>query len=130
MCLYGAATWLHGVDKNPSLTNAMLAYPLADIGALAVFLSFLGARIEWRLVIYLGQISYGLYVYHLLVLDVVKAGLLRFTGECPFWLRGSIGLPLTVGIAAISYAWLEAPFLRLKGRRSRTIAPSSAAQPS
>jgi peptidoglycan/LPS O-acetylase OafA/YrhL len=119
MCLYGAATWLHGIDHNLSLPDGMLAYPLADIGALAIFLSFLGARITWRPVVYLGQISYGLYVYHLLPLDVAKVGLLHFTGECSFWLRGAIALPITVAIAALSYAWLEAPFLRLKGRWSR-----------
>lgn len=119
-CLYGAATWLHGMDNNLSPTDGMLAYPLADIGVLAVFLSFLGARIAWRPVVYLGQISYGLYVYHLLALDVAKVGLLHCMGECPFWLRGAIGFPLTVGIAAVSYAWLEAPFLRLKGRISRS----------
>jgi peptidoglycan/LPS O-acetylase OafA/YrhL len=114
--LYGAAIWLHGADKHLSLTDGMLAYPAADIGALAIFMSFLGARIKWRPVTYLGQISYGLYVYHLLTLDIAKVGLLHFTGACPFWQRGAIALPLTVGLAVLSYRFLESPFLKLKGQ--------------
>jgi peptidoglycan/LPS O-acetylase OafA/YrhL len=120
ICLYGAAVWLHGADQDVSLTEVMFAYPLADVGALAIFLSFFGSQIAWGPLIYLGQISYGLYVYHLFALDVAKVGLLHFMGECPFWFRGAIGLPITIGMAAASYAWLEAPFLRLKGRFSPT----------
>jgi len=94
----------------------MLAYPLADTGALMIFLAFLGARIAWRPAVYLGQISYGLYVYHLFALDVAKVALLRFTGNCLFWERGAIGLSITVVLAAASYSFLEKPFLKLKSR--------------
>jgi peptidoglycan/LPS O-acetylase OafA/YrhL len=115
-CMFAAATWLHGQDENLSMLDGMLSYPLADAGALLIFLSCLGASIAWRPAVYLGHISYGLYVYHLLALNIAKAGLLHSIGVCPFWLRGAIALPLTVGMAALSYAWLEAPFLRLKNR--------------
>jgi peptidoglycan/LPS O-acetylase OafA/YrhL len=125
LCLYGAAVWLHGADSDLSLTDVMLAYPLADVGALTIFLSFLGAQIAWGPLIYLGQISYGLYVYHLFALDAVKVGLLHFLGECPFWVRGALGLPITIVMAAVSYAWLEKPFLRLKERFSKESAEGS-----
>lgn len=118
LCLYVAAVRFHGSDDDASLLDAMLSYPVADIGALAVFLSFLGAGIAWPALIYLGQISYGLYVYHLVGLDIAKVGLLHYAGTCPFWLRGAIGLVITVPVAALSYARLEAPFLRLKARFS------------
>lgn len=118
LCLYAAAIWFHGADKDLSLLDSTLAYPVADVGAVAIFLSFLGAGIAWSPAIYLGQISYGLYVYHLFVLDITKVGLFHFMGVCPFWLRGIIGLAITIALAAISYAWLEAPFLRLKARFS------------
>jgi peptidoglycan/LPS O-acetylase OafA/YrhL len=32
----------------------------------------------------------------------------------PWWLRGGIALPITIVVAAVSYRWLETPFLRLK----------------
>ena len=115
-CFYVAAVWLHGVDYAPPMVGGMIAFPLADIGALMLFLAFLGARIAWQPLVYLGQISYGLYVYHLLALDVTKVALLKFTGNCPFWERGIIGLLVTTALAALSYRYLEKPFLRLKDR--------------
>jgi peptidoglycan/LPS O-acetylase OafA/YrhL len=125
ICLYTAANWFHGVDKNFSVIDGMVAYPLATVGALAIFLSFLGAPINWEPLIYLGQISYGLYVFHLFALDITKLGLLQTIGRCPFWLRGIVGLPITVGLAAASYAWLEKPFLQLKRRYAlETLVPS------
>jgi len=93
----------------------MAAFPTADLGAMAIFLAFLGASITWRPLIYLGQISYGLYVFHMFWLEAVREVLLRFTGEWSFWERGLIALPLTIMAAAVSYRWLETPFLRLKG---------------
>lgn len=127
-CFYAAATVFQGLgDLTP--VRGGLAYPIADLGALAVFLGFLGAKITWQPLVYLGQISYGLYVYHLLALDLAKVGILHFMGECPFWLRGAVALPITIMLAAISYAWLEQPFLRLKGTTSRS-GPSAPAVPS
>jgi peptidoglycan/LPS O-acetylase OafA/YrhL len=101
--------------RPPSFIGWMAAFPMVDLGVLAIFLAFLGASISWRPLIYLGQISYGLYVFHMFWLDAVKVVLLRFTGECSFWERGLISLPLTIAVAAVSYRWLETPFLRLKG---------------
>lgn len=60
---------------------------------------------------YLGKISYGLYVYHLLGLSV--AGKL-FAGSAV--LETVCGLSLTVIAAILSYHLYEAPFLRLKKR--------------
>ena len=71
--------------------------------------------------VYLGRISYGLYVFHLLALTLVTKFLFSLQG-------GSISFPgkiifsflLTVMLAAASYRWLEQPFLRLKKRFSHT----------
>ncbi len=119
ICLYGASTWLHGRAEQQTVMDGSLAYPLADCGVLAIFLAFLGAKFSWAPVIYLGQISYGLYVYHILALDIAKVGLLQTLGTCPFWLRALIAFPMTVGFAALSYAWLEVPLLQLKSRFRR-----------
>lgn len=107
-----AATWLPG--EGTGVAHGNLAYPIATAGALAIFLSFLGAAISWRPLCYLGRISFGLYVFHLFGLNVAKVALLHLTGTCPFLLRAAIGLAITLALAAASHAWLEMPFLRLK----------------
>lgn len=60
--------------------------------------------------VYLGRISYGLYVVHLAVIVAVGSLDLRW-----FWRVPLISV-LTFGLAAVSYQFLEAPFLRLKER--------------
>jgi peptidoglycan/LPS O-acetylase OafA/YrhL len=61
-------------------------------------------------VAYLGKISYGLYVFHLLAIRTVAG----YGGRFPFNLAFS--LFLTGVMAILSYELLEAPFLRLKKR--------------
>jgi peptidoglycan/LPS O-acetylase OafA/YrhL len=65
-----------------------------------------------RPLVYLGRISYGLYVFHVPVLTVLEPvwGLVRYFGSFP------LAFGLTVAVAALSYRFLEQPFLRLKER--------------
>jgi peptidoglycan/LPS O-acetylase OafA/YrhL len=62
--------------------------------------------------VYLGQISYGLYVFHIFAAVTVA----HVAGSI-WW---PIRLPLTFGVtlacAALSYRWLEQPFLQFKAR--------------
>lgn len=70
--------------------------------------------------VYLGRISYGLYVVHLLALALVPKLLIVHLGlPLGFELRVLLSFALTVLLAAASYAWLEQPFLRLKERFSK-----------
>ncbi len=69
--------------------------------------------------VYLGRISYGLYVFHLLGLALVPKLLIVNLGiPLNFELRVLLSFLLTVLLAAASYRWLEQPFLRLKKRYS------------
>jgi peptidoglycan/LPS O-acetylase OafA/YrhL len=90
----------------------------------------------WRLVAWLGTISYGLYLYHLIVLVALQR---RGWGD---WLGGQdvlsyalLALPLTVAFAAASYYLVERPALTLGRRRGGAStaphrpAPSAAADP-
>ena len=65
--------------------------------------------------VYLGRISYGLYVFHLFALALVAKQLVVPLG---FESRLLFSFVLTVLLAAVSYRWLEQPFLRLKKRFS------------
>ena len=78
----------------------LVTYPLAAAASVAIIFGTLGAGL--RAGAYLGKISYGLYVFHAAVIRVVPSPILA--------------LPLTVAIAALSYRYLESPFLRLKDR--------------
>jgi peptidoglycan/LPS O-acetylase OafA/YrhL len=68
--------------------------------------------------VYLGRISYGLYVFHLFALalmaQVSVLPLLRI--PLNFELRLVSAFLLTVALATVSYKLLEQPFLRLKDR--------------
>jgi peptidoglycan/LPS O-acetylase OafA/YrhL len=89
-------------------------YPLAAV----VCLLALGATLtgpQVRLLqrptlVYLGKISFGLYVFHALALELVGV-VLPYPSTI---VRFTLGLALTVLFAALSYRFLELPFLKLK----------------
>ena len=70
--------------------------------------------------VYLGRISYGLYVFHLLALTIMSKLLFIPIIGVPlnFERRLISAFVLTVVLATASYKWLEQPFLRLKKRFS------------
>jgi peptidoglycan/LPS O-acetylase OafA/YrhL len=72
--------------------------------------------------VYLGKVSYGLYVYHVLALSISErlVGRLTFLHSASLPLRSSIvffvGLGIVMTMAAASYHFIEKPFLKLKKR--------------
>lgn len=111
-----------GTDRVPALTMPRLyiGYGAADLGAVLIFLAFLGASSIPRPIVYLGKISYGLYVVHLFALSVTNRILPSIvTSHAPLWQIAAVdGLAflISVGLAAFSYRFLEKPFLKLKER--------------
>ncbi|MFT4287091.1 acyltransferase family protein [Nocardioides sp.] len=65
---------------------------------------------------WLGEISYGVFCLHMmvLVLGMRLLGIEVFTGS--FWGVLGFTLPVSLVLAAASYRWLESPLLRLKDR--------------
>lgn len=117
-CLATAALYF-GI-KNDPLTTAriVLGYPMVAIGGVLLLLAVLreSAKLP-KVLVYLGRISYGLYVFHVLGLtisDYVVPN--QTTSLARYGLRVFVALALTVTMAAISYRWLETPFLKLKQR--------------
>ena len=68
-----------------------------------------------RWLCYLGQISYGIYLYHYLVLMVAVEAARRLGLREGRWM-GLVCLPACLGVAALSWEFLERPLLALKDR--------------
>jgi len=65
---------------------------------------------------YLGKISYGLYVYHLIAFDInifiiTKCLKMTYTNSIYFFIPGVL---ITVIMSSVSYYFFEKPFLKLK----------------
>jgi peptidoglycan/LPS O-acetylase OafA/YrhL len=79
--------------------------------------------LENKVLDYLGKISYGLYVYHLIAFDInyfiiTKWLNLPFANSVYFFLFGVL---TTILIASLSYYFFERPFLKLKFNRFSLI---------
>lgn len=123
LLLFGVSNSVFGFAHGPtSVPHGMEGMGCGLLGASLLFYAFLGAPEDGlrlsaaRGLVSLGRISYGLYVFHYAVLDVVTYTLLRFTGRCLLWQKFGISLPITLGLAWASYRWFESPFLAWKRR--------------
>ncbi len=118
---------------HSTVLGAPIGWALVLAGTLLLFLSLLGFPTKYlpAPIVYLGRISYGLYLFHELIYFLIfqpgKAWLARLSHALHLasW-RNSIGTTLafclTVLVAHTSYQLYEKPFLRLK--RRFTIVPS------
>jgi peptidoglycan/LPS O-acetylase OafA/YrhL len=122
-------------DSCFSGVPSLLFYPVAAVCCLFILVAFYnngdnGSREDgrspvraWcsRALVYLGRISYGLYVFHVLGIalaanvDVSKTAPLLYKAAA-FAGRCCLSFGLTVAFASASYFLLEKPFLRLKER--------------
>ena len=97
-------------------------YALGTLGAIMILIGFLGLdpkRIPgWA--VYLGRISFGLYVFHELAAAIVFNAFPHTSSwhVLVFLLKLGGAFILTILIAAISYRFFEAPFLRVKQRHA------------
>jgi peptidoglycan/LPS O-acetylase OafA/YrhL len=112
-------------DPVPTLAGGMMGYPLMSLAGVAIFLAFFGAARDGASflknsgLIYLGNITYGLYAYHYLgrqISDHVFARYHNHAHNFSYTLSALFGLAVTFLMAAASFKWLETPFLRLKKR--------------
>lgn len=134
-CLFVASVYLGVQADTPSSTvpQAPVGWALVLAATLLFFLSLLGTPLRYlpKPLIYLGRISYGLYLFHelvyTLVFHVAKARLIRLSEflHLRHWSGGLgtlIAFCATVLLAHFSYQLYERPFLRLK--RRFTFVPS------
>jgi peptidoglycan/LPS O-acetylase OafA/YrhL len=140
LIIFGIVSWVIAVRYctlpiQDTPLKVTIGYPLVALGSGAIVLAVLGIQVFRsgsslaRSLIYLGKISYGLYVYNIIAKTVgylllFNFGLKAFAAAgWPEWTAWSAYILFTFGLnvamAAASYRWLEAPFLRLKERFAR-----------
>lgn len=110
-----------------TVAQSLAGWPLVLAGAVLMLVSLLGisGRFLPKPLIYLGRISYGLYLIHIfffwLVYDQFKPWLTQATeamGVGPWrdHIGSLIAFAATVLLAALLHRWFETPFLQLKQR--------------
>jgi peptidoglycan/LPS O-acetylase OafA/YrhL len=131
----GIACWITAsggcLIKDPIATvgiaRMVVGYELVAAGCLCIFLSLLGVAVTLvpSYLVYLGKISYGLYVFHAIALfattfvrqHLEHGGTHHSAATSFFFLVDRLAaLALTITLAALSYKYLETPWLRLKRR--------------
>jgi peptidoglycan/LPS O-acetylase OafA/YrhL len=105
-----------------------VGYAAVGLGTAVVIAACLvGQRIasvlETQPLVWIGGISYGLYLWHLPVYGAV----FKYGGAFPFPVQAVIAVGLSLAIAALSYRLVEKRFLRLKRRASVRTVPMVAA---
>ncbi len=91
-----------------SLVNLMFAYVLVHVRDK----NFMPSVFENRWLVYLGTISYGLYVFHFPILWLVYTTMYRL----PVIAQQSITLLITIIVSMISYELMEKRMINLKDR--------------
>lgn len=121
---FGVKSW----DAHPTPVGALIGWGLVLLGAVLIFVSLLGMprRYAPGWLTYWGRVSYGLYLFHSLVLYATFALLLGWWGTpalfanepggAGLWVGTFVSILALFGLAHLSYRYLETPFLRLKDR--------------
>jgi peptidoglycan/LPS O-acetylase OafA/YrhL len=123
--LIAFASWgivTSGLIPLPYVPGKIVGELIVGLSCALLFLAIYNCPMEYlpRPLIYLGRISYGLYVFHGLCIAVGW----KFINVLPgarhqvfsMFYGYVVPLALTIGVAALSYRFYELPFLRLKRR--------------
>ena len=108
--------------------RAQITYSAASLACTAMLIATIGMRLSAsarivRLGCYFGRISYGLYIFHPMFLSLFDVA--STSNSVMRLIRTVAAFASTATVAALSYQFLELPFLRLKQRASRiTSAPA------
>jgi len=114
-------------NVNKIQWHLMLTYPLIGIGTSLILIAVMQGNLgplssvfKNKILGYLGKISYGLYVFHFVGLELSYKIIDTFISQERLLFYPTtgllLGLVITVTIAMVSYQFLERPFLRLKER--------------
>ena len=107
-----------------------VGFTFVDLAAASLVLLALDAKsFAYRLLSlkplrWLGVRSYGFYIFHFPVLSVVSVATARLPGREGEFIFPVASFLVTLGLSALSFRYLEKPFLRMKDRFVPTPIPS------
>lgn len=135
MALLLAHPVLSLLDHFPGGDPGDIRFAVSHLLGVAVFL--VGAelvRISWVPVVYLGEVSYSLYLFHPVIFHVGNWFL--HWPSTPVWLRELplllyvlIYMALSIGFAILVYRWVEKPAIVLAHHLTRTPMPVPVDEP-
>jgi peptidoglycan/LPS O-acetylase OafA/YrhL len=122
LCFAFATLTAVGHYEDFSGAKSLITYPAVTAACIAVILSALGMQMTSgtplvRAFAYLGRISYGLYVFHSMFIEIMGVPLEH--EPLARLSRTVAALIVTVATAAGSYHFLEKPFLQWKEQFAR-----------
>ncbi|HWE68546.1 MAG TPA: acyltransferase [Acidimicrobiales bacterium] len=88
--------------------------------------SWLSAILSWRPLVWVGKRSYGIYLWHFAMIELV--GTWNLPQRHVHFVRFVLEVALTFAIATVSYRFIELPFLNRKTRYSR-VSPDISPDP-
>ncbi len=105
------------VDSLPEVFEGICAVYLL-VGCIQGWKGLFGKFLEWNPLRALGKISYGVFIYHLLLLFLFEPAFARIGlgPETQSIIWSAIMLSVTIVVSAASYRYLEAPVSRLAKR--------------
>jgi peptidoglycan/LPS O-acetylase OafA/YrhL len=95
-------------------TGASLVFVWLVAAASAGFRGPVGMFLTAAPIVYLGKISYGLYLYHMFIPDVLARLGVPLPGPEYLWARFGIYAAVTIGVASVSWYLFEKPINGLK----------------
>jgi peptidoglycan/LPS O-acetylase OafA/YrhL len=114
---FASSYYLNSKSLLPATSGITLSsgYTLSAVGCILLFLSMWGLSAQLpKWLVYLGKVSFGLYVFHALDMQITLHAGSRFHIN-PVILR-LLALPIAIVTAIVSYEYIEKPFLRLRTR--------------
>jgi peptidoglycan/LPS O-acetylase OafA/YrhL len=77
--------------------------------------SKLAGFLAWRPMVFIGAVSYGMYLYHMWCIHIIRIAVEK-TGLPSLWLEFPLALALTALVSGASYYFYEKRFLDLRKR--------------
>ena len=124
LAISSVAEWMYGPVYRDGLS--FIINPLLAAIWITQLIALRGATLwrwtSWPAVRYLGRISYSIYLYQQLFVDVPK----KLLPHLPVILQLAATVALIVLVASASHFFIERPFLRLKARFKQTAVGATA----